>query len=132
MVQPADLKSPAGKIDDSMFPGEATATLDVRLQTYITEGVAEVGSELAGAELDAAVTLWAYYRAFEAVHLRMISTPASVNIAEEGSASFTGAQITSFLTMATEFRERFFAMLEPDAAVAQSIPSGGVSNRFSF
>lgn len=136
-VVPSDLKTPIGKIDGaSMFPGEVTATLDARLEAYIDEGEDEAGplSEWdSQAELDAAVTQWAYYRAFEAVHIRLIANPAMVGIAGEGNTAFTSSQIESFGTLAAEFKARFAALIAVEANVAvQPIPSGGVPTSFGF
>jgi hypothetical protein len=57
-VQPSDLLSPAGKIDTVFFPGEPDATLQERLQAYITEGEGEAADLVAdAAAFDEAVTL---------------------------------------------------------------------------
>lgn len=131
-VQPSQLKTPAGKIDPTFFPGEATAVLDARLQTYITEGEARVGTELTGVEKDDAVTLWVYYRAYEAVHLRLISTPAMVGIVGEGNTMFTQAQIDAFGNLAADYKSRFEAMIVVENLVTQRIPSGGVPTSYRF
>lgn len=131
-VAPADLKSPIGKIDSAFFPGEATAELDARLQQYINEAIARIDGDLAGTELDDATKLWAYYRAFEAVHLRMIATPASVSIQGEGSVAYTAAQIASFGTAASDYLSAFNATLEAETQSAASIPSGSVATRVTF
>lgn len=133
-VTPAQLKTPAGKIDGaSMFPGEVGASLDARLQAYIDEGSDRAAdADLAGDALDEATKLWSYYRAFDAVHDRLISTPAMVGIVGEGNTMFTQTQIDAFATKAGDFKTRFDAMIAEDSTIVQPIPSGGVPTSYSF
>lgn len=132
-VTPADLTAPVGKIDSAFFPGEAAPELDARLQTYITEGEVRAADLEDDVEtFDAAVTLWAYYRAFEAVHFRLIATPSLVGIVGEANMQYTGPQITAFATRAEEFKSQFDAMLDVSTTVAPPIPSGSVRTGFQF
>lgn len=131
-VKPSDLLSPIGKIDKAFFPGEDDTTLEERLQAYINEGALLVTSLATSAEQDAATTLWAYYRAFEAVYMRLMATPSSVSIADEGSTSFSSQQIAMFGTTAQQFRTAFDAALVIDSALEPAIPSGAVTNRYRF
>jgi hypothetical protein len=131
-VTAAALKTPTGKIDPAFFPEDRTsAQLDARLASYIAEGVTLV-ADLDASEQDAATTMWAYYRAFEAVHLRMIATPASMSIADEGSVSFSSAQIASFGTMAASYKSSFEAMVAEEETIEPAIPSGGVTTKVGF
>jgi hypothetical protein len=132
-VLPADLLSPAGKIDTAFFPGEDSATLQERLQAYITEGevrAADLSADVAA--FDSAVILWSYYRAFEAVYLRLMSTPANISIAEEGSTSYTSQQIAMFGTTANQFKASFEAALVSPTVIEPMIPSGSVHNAYRF
>jgi len=135
-VTTAQLKSPAGKIDAAaFFPGEAPATVDARLQEYIDEGEEEAG-DIADYEsedvYDAAVTLWAYYRAFEAVYLRLISTPASITIDDEGSTRFSSEQIAAFGRKADEFKASFAAAVSVETTAAPPIPFGALRTRVTW
>lgn len=129
-VTPDDLKSPTGRIDPAVFfPGEQTVDVDVRLQAYIDEGESEAADIASDVDaFDAAVILWAYYRAFDAVHMRLVGLPSSIDIAEEGSTSYTSSQIETFGLKAADFLASFRASVDVSGEIVQRIPSGPVSN----
>lgn len=96
-VLPADLKAAnGGRLEPSLlFPDEDATALDQRLQKYIDQGVVRAAG-LTGTELDDAVALWAYHRAFEAVWVRLSSNPSSVQLNDQGSSQYLITQIQNF------------------------------------
>lgn len=135
-VTAAQLKSPTGKVEAAFFPGETGGTLDARLAAYIAEGESEagdVGDWDSQAEYDAAVTSWAYYRAFEAVYLRLIATPSTVSITEEGSTQFTQQQINAFKDQSDNYRTAFDAAIaDPDEPVATGVVTQSLSTKVTW
>lgn len=117
-VLPADLKAAnGGRLEPSLlFPDEDATALDQRLQKYIDQGVVRAAG-LTGTELDDAVALWAYHRAFEAVWVRLSSNPANVDLRDQGSASYLREQIQNFKDLSDAALEEFVDAV-PEAAAA--------------
>lgn len=93
-VLPADITSPKGELDRTvLFPGESSADFTAQLQAYIDQGSLKAADLTDPDEQDAAVTAWAYYRAYDAVATRMIASRSSMSLPDQGSVSTTAAQI---------------------------------------
>jgi hypothetical protein len=71
-VTVAKLKQPEGELEPSLFPA---GDIDTRLVAYIADGVTRA-ADLSGDAKDAAVTAWAYYRAYAAVVQSLSITPS--------------------------------------------------------
>lgn len=65
MVAPVDLQLPVGELNPDWY-----ADLTILLQTSIDEGVTR-------GDTDEAVTAFAYYRAYSAIHHNLMSQPAT-------------------------------------------------------
>lgn len=133
-VTPDDLKSPTGRIDPAVFfPGEQTVDVDTRLQAYIDEGESEADDIASDVDaFDAAVILWAYYRAFDAVHMRLVALPSMTSINEEGSTQYLQSQMDTFAARAAEFLAAFRASVDVSGEIVQRIATGPVSNAFTW
>lgn len=127
MIDASDLLTPVGPIDPSFFPGYDEDKLNETLSAYITDAAARVGALPQGSR-DEATRSWALWRAFDAISLRLMTTPAKQTIDKEGSREFTGAQATLMRQRAndalTEFRSLVTASstsVEPPATQTGSV-----------
>lgn len=120
-VAPNDLRAPKGKVEASLFPGEASAALDERLQAYIDDGAAK-SSALTGAAKDAATKAWAYHRAFDAVFIRLANQPQSVSLADQGSKSYGAKQAEYFKQLAEQYGDEFSMLVVGTATVESALP----------
>lgn len=98
-IQGADLLSPAGEVELVLFPGESAAAVTARLDAYLVDAYAKLDAQAAGmteAERDLAAADWAYHRAYRAVETRLAAEPASATLDDQGSRTYTAAQIQQF------------------------------------
>lgn len=131
-VAAADLLSPNGEIEVSFFPGEDETAVTGRLTAYISDGNAKAAS-LSGAEKDAAVTAWAYHRAYKAIYTKLLRNPSSWSLEGEGSASISGEQIKAFGRLADDYLAVFnAAVVVPVNANAPSAASSSTVNAFTW
>lgn len=113
-VTPAALISPTGELDPAiLFPGESTSVFTARLTAYLAQGATEAAG-LSGAALDAAVTNWAYYRAYDAVAQRLAAEPVSQSLSDQGSVTYGGNQARTFRALADAKLAAFTAAVAPD------------------
>src|SRR5678816_1648825 len=112
-VLPAALKSQnGGRLEpELLFPEELPTAVDQRLQKYIDEGVVRA-TGLTGTDLDDAVKVWAYHRAFDAVFVRLSSQPASVTLNDQGAGSYLQQQIQNFRELSVAALEEFEEVVE--------------------
>lgn len=103
-VAPAELIQPDGELEAAWFPGEDEQTLEKRLETYLAEGAAL--SEEA-TDPDAATKAFGYWRAYEAVYLRLSGSPASVGVVGHMNRQYTQEQLRAFRAKAAEWRATF-------------------------
>jgi hypothetical protein len=118
-----DLTTPTGELDGAILFSESGATLQTRLEGYIADGEAKVGADLTGDDLDAAVTLWAEYRAYLAKYQLELSKHAQKQLVNQGSATKLETQITGWLALAQAKLAEFNDALPPDETAASASPS---------
>src|SRR5574337_832347 len=125
-VTAADLLAPAGRLDPAvLWPTESLADVQSRIAAYLTDAVLRTAS-FAAADIDAAVTAWVYYRAYDAVYQRIISTPASATLAEQGSYAILPGQLAAIATERDSWRATFDA-LAPSSAVVRIGPQSAAA-----
>jgi hypothetical protein len=128
-VTPLDLLAPKGKVEASLFPGEASTALAERLQEYINDGVGKAAS-LSGAAHENAVKVWAYHRVFEQVFIRLANAPQSVSLADQGSKSYGARQADYFKQLADGYADEFGMLVVGSLAPESRFPpTVQVSNR---
>jgi hypothetical protein len=116
-----DLLEPKGELNHSaLWPKKSLSAVSGDLEEYLTEGYAKA-ADVADEELDEAARQWAYYRAYLNVDQRLNSRPASVQLADEGGASYLGAQLTYWGEKAAQALEKFEA-LTPEVEDEQTYP----------
>lgn len=94
-----DLVEPEGELNIALlFPAD-TDNGEVRLTGYLADGLTRLGS-LTGDAADAAVTLWAQYRAYLAKYQSMLNAEASAAFVDSGSSSFFWQQINAWKELA--------------------------------
>lgn len=111
-----DLIQPTGELEPAWFPADDEAAFEERLGAYIAEG-AEASAE--AEDTDAATRAFAYWRAYEAVYLRLSGSPASVGIVGHLNRQYTQAQVQAFRDKAAQWRSVF------DGYVAGASESAG-------
>lgn len=118
-----DFLSPKGEVEAGLFPQETASALDARIAEYIAQATALVGAldvDLDAAKIDQAIAEYVYWRLYDAILIRIANTP-NTSIAEEGSVSFTAAQIAIF----NEKRDQHIAAYDAIIAGAVVPPSSG-------
>lgn len=119
MITPGDLRSPKGDLGDSLFPGESSGKLEERFQGYLDEGYSKASAAaLTGEDADEVAKAWSYYRAYQAVYVRMLNNPSSVTMERQGSASTMWSQIEAMGKLADSALDEYRSLM----------PSGSVSN----
>jgi hypothetical protein len=116
MLTAGSLRSPTGDLGDSLFPGESSGQLDSRLQGYLDDGYAKAGA--AGVtdpdDQDEIAKAWAYYRAYNAVYIRMLNNPSTVTMERQGSASTLWSQIEAMGKLADAALANYRELLPAD------------------
>lgn len=108
----AEFLAPRGLIEPGLFPLDSGPALAERLNEYLTQGQQNVaGLGLSAAQQDEAVTAYVYYRSYDAVVDRLAITPSTVSFADQGSVSFSSAQMGTFATKRDKFLDDYTAIL---------------------
>ena len=98
MLTATQVTTPVGRIDlATIWPGTDADTARGYVGEYLAQGYSQ-----AGATADDAATQWAYYRAFDGLYLRLSARPATAEAKDEGSRTYTQAQIDAWGVLAAE------------------------------
>lgn len=108
-VQPSDVQSPNGEIEDFMFPAHDSNELDTRIQNWIDDATNKnvVSNLSTQAEKDAATIAWVYYQAYSAVDRRLKASPAELDNQDGQARAYAEDQRASFRQLAIEKRDEF-------------------------
>lgn len=125
-METAEVLSPVGDIEQAvMFPADSAEAFAARIAGYITDAESKTANV-------AAQKQWVYYRAFNAVHLRIAALPNSASMEEGGSYSYLLSQVNIYRTRATEYLAEFNKLIAPVVAKTVYYPtSGAVSSQFT-
>lgn len=83
----ADTLIPKGRLNPAaLWPGVDGNVVRENLEQYLAEGYSKTAD-------DEAARTWAYYRAYQEVYERLLLTPSTVSINDEGSASYLLTQM---------------------------------------
>ncbi len=131
MIAGADLLSPSGPLDTSLFPGEASNVVEVRIQKYLDEAYNDprVVIQLDAGRKDNLARNYALWRAFDAVYLRMTSQPIALAITDKGSHGFSNEQIRNMKQLADKYLADFNGLLVVSSDTASRGLPGTVSIR---
>ena len=91
-----DFLTPRGTIDGGLlFPLEQPADTAARINEYLAQGYTRAAKYPAATleQKDLIAYAWVMYRTYDAVVDRMALTPASFSAADEGSVSYSSAQL---------------------------------------
>lgn len=110
------LKLPQGRLDPKvLWPRLSEDASDELLAGYLADGVVQATAApiSAGPDRDAAAIEWAYWRAFDEVHKRLLINPSSISLGGgEGSANWLLTQIQDVEAQALAARDAFYAIVE--------------------
>lgn len=114
-VLPSDLLAPQGELEPSLFPGDDSSSLSVRLSRYLSDA----GAVLAGypdgsitpAQSDRAQSAYAYAESYAAIYRRMAAAPMSATLADQGSVTYNIAQMREFKALSESKRAEFTSLL---------------------
>lgn len=123
MVTVAEFYAPSGPVDAALlFPGEQRAATDQRVAAYLANGNAIAnGYALATPEQrDTIARTYVMWRVYDAVLDRVANTPSTFSAADEGSVTFSAAQVK------LAERRRDDALSDYNAIVS-TVSSAGVS-----
>lgn len=119
----ADLLSPIGPLDSSLFPGEQSNVLTGRLNQYLANGYgdARVAAQTDVQRKDSLARAWALHQAFQDVYIRMSGAPLSVTVTEKGGHAYGAEQIKNMKALSDKYLGDFNGLLlvSPDAAPSQ-------------
>lgn len=120
-VTPDLLLSPDGELEGWLFPHESHARLLVRLQKYIDAGASTaLALDPVPPDLDAVVREYAYYRAYDAVVLRLSADPSKQEFTNQGRQEWSKEQLGAMV----ERRDGKAALLPP-GMVPAVVDTGG-------
>ena len=124
-VTGADLISPKGEVDASLFPSDGENELSERLDAFLLEaegkksGISDEGK-----------SAWAYHRAFRQVFIRLSNIP-SARFDDQGELKYSDSQIQNFATLAEQYKEQWDEISGAiDASSRISSGTGSVENKF--
>jgi hypothetical protein len=105
-ISAQDVLSPKGKIiPQVIWPGLGPEAVDTKIRAFIQDAD-EQGAEDA-ADPDASRKIWVYYRAKAEQVERLLGTPSTATDSDEGSRSYTDAQIQSLIAERDALLEEF-------------------------
>lgn len=117
-VKADNLKAPKGEIEAGWF-----ADIDDRLQAYIEDGVARAAS-LPADDQDAAVTAWAYFRAYQTIVLNRSTSPADVKLDSGRTAyRFTPEQIAEIKERRDYWQAIAYGLMPADVTATAAMPA---------
>lgn len=134
----AEFLAPRGPIDAALlFPMEGQPAIDARFNAYIAAGTAEAAKlTTATADQRERITrLYVVWRAYDAVTDRMSATPSTFTAADEGSVSFSSAQLKTFAAKRDSALDAYngaVSELGADVVVSAQRPSVTIPTIFRF
>lgn len=125
-VQASDLVSPIGRLQPAiLWPGLPAAKVDEKLAGFLTAAAATATAEgLTFADTTAAdawTTRWAQRRALQEVYDRLMMLPSSVTANDEGSASYTAAQMEALKEQIDALTAELEELVEEDVVEASPL-----------
>lgn len=115
-----DLLTPRGRLNGAaLWPGVVTDVVEESLEAFLDEGY---GLAVGVSDPDEAARLWAYYRAWDETHQRLLAMPSSVQTSDQGSASYLQVQITEFGRLAAGAKVEFDALVAEAAGTVTEWP----------
>lgn len=138
-----DLLQPTGRLSASLFPGEDSAAVQSRLSGYLTAAYAHsrIAALDAGDTQDDAARWYSYWRAFDAVTLRLNNDAATVEVEDAGRRQRIKEQLAYFERERDAAEARWEALAPPimeDEDVSETppsdlrMPSRSVAAQFRF
>lgn len=107
-VTAAQITSPAGQLEPALlFPADDAPSFAARCAAWIEEGSAKAAAITDDDDRDAATRDWCYYRAYEAVALRLAASPRTTTLTDQGSAGYDAAQEQTFRDLAAQHLAAF-------------------------
>ncbi|HEU4588144.1 MAG TPA: hypothetical protein VFS11_05835 [Gemmatimonadales bacterium] len=124
-VTAADLTSPTGELDRAvLFPADSASDFAKRLNAYLADGErrATTAGVTAQATFDAAVTAWAYHRAYDAKAQALYGLPATSEVAGEGSAQYLVTQMNYYAQKAADKLAEYESATSVTASTSSNVP----------
>jgi hypothetical protein len=136
-VHMEQLKYPAGRIRQSLFPDLTEAQLEEVIQTWLDEAVAKpaVVALGAGDVQDRAVVAWVYWRAFDAVCIDLATNPARAAQTDAGTSQYDKDQRDLVASMAANALAEYEGLVVAQDEVSSAQYASGartVSHDFQF
>lgn len=133
-MNPDVFLAPVGEIEPALFPQEQGGSLAERVQAYIDAATTRATAiDVPAARVDEYVTHFVYARLYDAITLRIANTPAT-SLSDEGSVSYSSAQLQHFAAKRDEHRAMLDAIIADITVVVRDTlpPSGSVGARFTM
>jgi hypothetical protein len=109
-----------GEIEEYWFPDGDAST---RLKAYVDDGVARAAS-LPEDDQDAAVTAWAFFRAYQAIVLNRSASPSDVKLDSGKTAyRFTPEQIADIKERRDYWQAIAYGLMPADESATAAMPT---------
>lgn len=111
--------APRGNLTPSMFEGD----LATRLDGYLGEAQDRVAELPDPAQSDAMITAYVYWKAYSALYASLLAAPSSTTLADQGSVSWSAAQMAEIGRLAQSYRVEFedlFVRVTPPPSIQPS------------
>lgn len=141
-VIPDTLIQPKGRIEPAWFALGEQGRRDTqqlerdaleRLEAYVLEGEGKAAAfdHLDQNGQDDAARAWAYYRAFEFLHIQWAGIPAQMNVNLEGGRSYLAQQVNRFAKQEAKWKAEFDQLsIAPAILETETPPSRAVANSY--
>jgi hypothetical protein len=118
----SNLLEPKGELEAPvLWPGVELTVVVSGLDEYLAEGYIKAAAIDDADNKDEAARQWAYHRAYRQKWKALLGLPSSVTSSDEGSSSYTQAQIDEWSRLASESLAHFNALISASAG-ASAVP----------
>lgn len=107
MITTESLVAPEGRLTIKLFPRDSEDEFQERLEAYVEEAISKTTSITDEAKAEEAQKAWAYYRAYDAVYERMITSPMEVDLDVGGKGAFDPKQFMAIERLKDGFLNQF-------------------------
>lgn len=131
----ADLLQPKGDVTPDWFPTLDEAGVTTLLDAYLDDGYGRVPDVIVDeAAQNAAARAWAMGRASRNVFMRLVNTPATFRLDNEGSQSILAEQVKAARLQAEKYEAEFETLTDVEAtdSTVEAGGSGSAENSYRW
>lgn len=107
MITTESLVAPEGRLNPKLFPTDSEEDFQERLEAYVEEAITKTASLEDESKAEEAQKAWAYYRAYDEIYTRMITSPVEIDLDVGGKGTFDTKQFEAIERMKNGFYNQF-------------------------